>query len=193
MRVLVLFAHPVETSFNAALHRLIVDRLAARGHEVDDCDLYAEGFDPVMSRDGRMRYHTVGANIVGLEEHARRLAAAEALVLCFPVWNYGFPAILKGYFDRLFVPGVSFDLDGGAITPRLGHIRKMMAVTSYGGSRLRAVVMGDPPRRIVMRWLRANIRLGGPAHYLAHYSMNTATDTSRTRFMAKVAARLEAF
>lgn len=193
MRVLVVYAHPVETSFNAALHRTILDRLAAAGHEVDDCDLYAEGFDPVMSREARLRYHTVGANVAGIEDHVRRIEAAEALVLCFPVWNYGFPAILKGYFDRLFVPGVSFDLDGATITPKLGHIRKLLTVTSYGGSRLRAVVMGDPPRRLVMRWLRACIRFGAPAHYLAHYGMNASTDESRGRFLRKVAARLDAF
>ncbi len=39
MRVLVLFAHPVETSFGAALHAAVVEELRAAGHEVDDCDL----------------------------------------------------------------------------------------------------------------------------------------------------------
>jgi len=53
MRALVLFAHPVETSFNAALHRTTVAALTEAGYEVDDCDLYAEGFDPVMSRQER--------------------------------------------------------------------------------------------------------------------------------------------
>ena len=54
MRVLVLYAHPVETSFNAALHRLIVERLTAAGHSVDDCDLYAEDFDPRLTRAERL-------------------------------------------------------------------------------------------------------------------------------------------
>ncbi len=57
MNVLVLYAHPVETSFNAALHRPIVERLTAAGHEVDDCDLYAEDFDPRLTRDERLGYH----------------------------------------------------------------------------------------------------------------------------------------
>ncbi|TIL68981.1 MAG: flavodoxin family protein, partial [Mesorhizobium sp.] len=46
MNILVLYAHPVETSFNAGLHKVIVERLMAAGHAVDDCDLYAEAFDP---------------------------------------------------------------------------------------------------------------------------------------------------
>ncbi len=57
MRVLVLFAHPVETSYQAALHRTVVTALGESGHEVDDCDLYAEGFDPVLSRAERLDYH----------------------------------------------------------------------------------------------------------------------------------------
>ena len=60
MRIFVLFAHPVETSFNAAIHAKLVATLRSRGHEVDDCDLNAEGFDPVMSRQDRIEYHTVG-------------------------------------------------------------------------------------------------------------------------------------
>jgi len=55
MRVMVLFAHPVETSFGAALHRAVVSNLQAAGHEVDDCDLYAENFNPVLSREGGMQ------------------------------------------------------------------------------------------------------------------------------------------
>ena len=47
---------------------------------------------------------------------------AEALVLSFPVWNYGYPAILKGFFDRVFLPGVSFELVNGKVQPILHNI-----------------------------------------------------------------------
>jgi putative NADPH-quinone reductase len=56
LRVQALFAHPVETSFAAALHTKVVEVLQVKGHEVDDCDLYAEGFDPAMSRQDRIEY-----------------------------------------------------------------------------------------------------------------------------------------
>jgi len=57
LKVHVLFAHPVEDSFQAALHRTVVETLAASGHTVDDCDLYAEGFQPVLTRKERLEYH----------------------------------------------------------------------------------------------------------------------------------------
>lgn len=193
MKILVLHAHPVEESFNAALHRLIVERLTAGGHSVDDLDLYAEDFDPRLTRAERLAYHDERGPTDPVDPYVRRLLAAEGLVLCFPVWNYGFPAILKGFFDRVFLPGVSFRMIDGKATPNLHNIRKVVAVTSYGGSWFRAALMGNPPKRLVNRVLRLTVKPGAPVSFLAHYSMNLSTQESREKFMAKVAARMEAF
>ena len=62
MRVLVIYSHPVETSYSAAVHAQVVGSLRAAGHEVDDCDLYAEDFNPVLSRAERLGYHDVPSN-----------------------------------------------------------------------------------------------------------------------------------
>jgi putative NADPH-quinone reductase len=193
MNVLVLYAHPVETSFNSALHRVIVERLTAAGHAVDDCDLYAEDFDPRMSLAERCAYHDVPANVGNVRPYVERLLRAEALVLSFPVWNFGYPAVLKGFFDRVFLPGVSFKLVEGKVQPSLHNISKVAAVTTYGASRFRAMLMGDPPRKLVKRVLRSTVRPGASVSYLACYSMNLATDQTCERFMARVAARMEAF
>jgi putative NADPH-quinone reductase len=104
MRVLVLYAHPVEASFVAALRKRVVDTLRSRGHEVDDCDLNVAGFDPVLSRQDRIDYNNTVLNRMRVASYVDRLHAAESLVLVFPVWNEGFPAILKGLFDRVFLP-----------------------------------------------------------------------------------------
>ena len=66
MRVLVLYAHPVETSFGSAVHRTLVKTLRKGGHEVDDCDLNSEGFDPVMTRQERLDYHDLKHNRAGV-------------------------------------------------------------------------------------------------------------------------------
>jgi len=190
MRVLVLYAHPVETSFGAALHARLVSTLKGGGHQVDDCDLYAEGFDPVMSRQDRLDYHNTAVNRARVAPYVDRLLAAEALVLSFPVWNMGFPAILKGFIDRVFLPGVSFVLrDNGDYSPALRNIKRLGAVCTYGGGRWRTFLMGDPPRRVVMRAMRANIAPGGSCDYLAHYDMNHTTPERRAAFLKIVEAR----
>ncbi|GLS40265.1 NAD(P)H dehydrogenase (quinone) [Mesorhizobium tianshanense] len=193
MNILVLYAHPVETSFNAGLHRTIVERLTAAGHVVDDCDLYAENFDPRLTRAERLGYHDARGADDPAAPYVERLQKADALVLSFPVWNFGYPAILKGFFDRVFLPGVSFKLVNGKVQPSLHNIRKLAAVATYGGSRFRAMLMGDPPRKLVNRVLRATIKPGASVSYLAHYSMNLSTDETRKRFVAKVAASMDAF
>ena len=194
MRVMVLHAHPVEESFNHALYNAVIETLKANGHQVDPVDLYAEGFNPVMSRDGRLNYHHVPDNVTPeLKPYVDRLMAAEGLVIVHPVWNYGFPAILKGFFDRVFLPGVSFDLVNGKVRPTLHNIGKVAAVTSYGGSRFRAILMGDPPRKIINRMVRATVRPGSPVSYLAHYSMNLSTEQTRSAFQHKVKVAMDAF
>lgn len=193
MRILVVHAHPVAASFNASLFRLTVDRLAANGHQVDAIDLYQEGFDPVMSETERLNYHDLETNRKPVESHVERLLAAEALVLVYPVWNYGFPAILKGWFDRVFLPGVSFGLVDGKVRPTLHNIGRILVVTSYGGSRFRSWLMGDPPRKIANRMLRATVRPGAPVTYLAHYEMNLSTEQTRQSFMSRVERALDKF
>lgn len=193
MRVLVLYAHPVESSYHSALHMRAVQALANAGHEVDDCDLYAEGFDPCLTRQERLCYHDISANTAAVQAHVDRLKRAEGLVLVFPVWNFGFPAILKGFFDRVFVPGVSFRMNDGRAESCLTNIGKMACITTYGATRLRAFLAGDPPRKIVTRMLRATIRPGARVRYLATYDMNRATDRTRAAFLQRVDAELGRF
>ena len=194
MRVLVVYAHPVETSFVSGLHDAVVETLRAGGHEVDDCDLNAEGFDPVLSRQERIDYHDPALNQAGVADHVDRLLAAEGLILVHPVWNFGFPAIMKGYVDRVFLPGVAFDIDRkGNLAFKLRHIRRIAAVCTYGGDRWRSMLAGDPPRRFFKRALRVQVALNASCEYLAHYDMNHTTPVRRAAFLAKVRKRFAAW
>ncbi|WP_299608095.1 NAD(P)H-dependent oxidoreductase [uncultured Tateyamaria sp.] len=189
---LVLAAHPVPDSFNAALHAHVVEALQGRGWTVDDCDLYAEGFNPVMSEADRRGYHHVPDNTVLVQSYVDRLRAADALIMVFPVWNFGYPAMLKGFLDRVFLPGVSFKLDDGKVVPNLTRIRRLAAVTTYGGSRVRAMMCGDPPRKCVTRavWHVCRPRT---TKYLALYDMNRASDAKRRHFLTHVGEQLRTF
>ena len=185
MKAMVLFAHPCPESFGAALHTQIVETLTERGWTVDDCDLNAEGFNPVLSEVERRGYHEEPANLAPVQDYVERVRAAEALILSFPVWNFGYPAILKGFFDRVFLPGVSFKLENGKVTPNLTHIKKLAAVTTYGGTRLRAIGVGDPPRKSVTRHLW-HVTRPAKMRYLALYDMNRASDAKRAAFLSTV-------
>ena len=98
MRYLVVYAHPVDDSFVAALHRCVVKTLREAGHTVDDCDLNAEGFQPVLSEAERRAYHDVRANRASVAKEIERLTRCEGLVFVYPTWWYGMPAILKEQF-----------------------------------------------------------------------------------------------
>ncbi len=187
MRVLVIYSHPVETSFNAALHGEVVERLRGAGHEVDDCDLYAEDFNPVMSRGERLGYHLIPQNQAPVQRYVDRVMWAEAIVFCFPTWCFGMPAMLKGFFDRVFMPGVAFDMsDPAHVKPALTHLRFVAAVTTYGRPRWTAFLMGDPPRKAITRYMRALTGGQAKVRYLAQYHMNVATRDLLDRFKGRV-------
>ncbi|MEL6209561.1 MAG: NAD(P)H-dependent oxidoreductase [Pseudomonadota bacterium] len=189
-QALVLFAHPCGESFSAALHTRVVESLTARGWDVDDCDLNAEGFSPVLTEAERRGYHDTATNQTPVQRYVDRVRAAQALVLVFPVWNYGYPAILKGFFDRVFLPGVSFRLEDGRVQPNLTHVERLIAVTTYGGTRWRATLAGDPPRRCVTRHLW-HVTRPKTMRYLALYDMNRADADRRARFLARVGQEME--
>ena len=193
MRVLVVFAHPLETSFGAALHAKVVETLRGRGHAVDDCNLNAEGFDPVMTRQDRIDYHDLAVNRRRVAPYVDRLLAADALVFSFPVWNMGFPAILKGFVDKVFLPGVAFSLKEGTYMPCLHNVRRLAAVCTYGGSRWWTVLMGDPPRRFLKRSMRINCAPGARCDYLALYDMDHTKLERRIAFLKRVEAKFSAW
>jgi putative NADPH-quinone reductase len=192
MRVLILYANPVDTSFGSAIHGHVIDALRSSGHSIDDCDLYGESFDPVLTKDERLDYHNPPQNRLRVAAYADRLLAAEALVLIFPVWNEGFPAILKGFFDRVFLPGVSFALaNDGSLAPNLRNLTKLAAACTYGADRLSTFLLGDPPRRVVKRLLRAMPGHSVQCDYVALYDMNHSTPERRAAFLEKVKRNFE--
>ncbi|HWU17612.1 MAG TPA: NAD(P)H-dependent oxidoreductase [Devosia sp.] len=196
MRVHVIHAHPVETSFNRALFDAVVAELTDNGHEVDALNLYDERFDAVLSREERLNYHEVPSNLTpAVKPYVDRLRAADAIVFVHPVWNYGYPAILKGYFDRIFLPGVAFVIEGGGdrgkLEPNLKNIKKAAFVTTYGGNRFRTMIMGDPPRRIARRWGWATFRT--LPKYLALYDMNNCTPEQLNGFIQTVRSEIGKF
>ena len=195
MRVLVIYCHPVAESFAAAAHQTVLQALAEAGHEVTDVDLYAENFDPVMSRQERLDYLNTARNERLVKRYDDQLATAEAIVLVYPAWWYGMPAMLKGYFDRVWLPGVAFDVtpDGKVNTERLQRIRHIMVVTTYGGSWwLVRAALGDPARKLIGRAVRALCARNCRVTWCVHYNMDRAKPAQLSRFLRRIRAAARA-
>jgi putative NADPH-quinone reductase len=186
LRALIIHAHPSPESFSAALAREAAAALAQRGYEVELCDLYAENFDPVLPLATFRHYLDATANRTGVERHAERLKAAQAVVFVFPVWHDGPPAILKGYFDRVFVRGVAFELVDGVFYPALHNITRLGAVALYGADRERTRKVGDLPRRFFRHNLGALVAPEARRDYVAGYEMDRADADARQKLLAKV-------
>jgi putative NADPH-quinone reductase len=182
MRVLYVYCHPLNDSFHAAILKEALAGLKEAGHTTDLLDLYAEGFDPVLTAERRRDYHDPVRNRANSQAHVDRLMAANALVVQFPTWSFGPPAMLKGWFDRMFGPGIALDLsDPGQAKP------------TYGRPRWQAIAMADPPRKIIKRYLPWFSGSNARVRYHALYHMNTATPGKRSGFLAKVRREMERF
>ncbi|MCM1969150.1 NAD(P)H oxidoreductase [Streptomyces sp. G1] len=108
---LVVLAHPRGDSLTAQLARRAVARLEADGHTVDVLDLHAEGFDPRMGTEDEPDWSDPDKEYSAeTRAHMDRIAAAEILVVVFPLWWFGLPAILKGWIDRVWNNGFAYGL-----------------------------------------------------------------------------------
>jgi putative NADPH-quinone reductase len=192
MRILLVLAHPLEDSFAAAVADTARKALQAGGHEVDWLDLYRVDFDPRLSPAERRGYFTEPYEVSGLCDMTSRLKAAEGLVLVFPQWWFNFPAILKGFFDRVLAPGIAFrpDPSGGRIVPQLTNIRHFWALTTTGSPWwVVHLYMGNPVRRLLKRGI-ANFC--SSFRMLTLHDMDRATDAKREAHLARVSKAVAA-
>ncbi|MFW2333363.1 NAD(P)H-dependent oxidoreductase [Ilumatobacter sp.] len=189
MNALVVIAHPCSDSFCHAAARRAVDGLQAAGHDVDIIDLYGERFRAAMSCEERIAYHTdVPILDPQVGDHAARLQRAAIVVFVYPTWWSGLPAILKGWLERVMVPGVGFTFDesSGKVRPGLGHVRRLVGISTYGSPRTAVRLVNDNGRRILTRALRMSCGFRARTTWLALYGMDTSTPADRTAFLARV-------
>ncbi|MEV4201180.1 NAD(P)H oxidoreductase [Micromonospora globbae] len=119
---LLVVAHPRGDSLTAQVAGRARVGLEAEGFSVDLLDLHVEGFDPRMTvadePDWADREKVYSAEV---RAHMRRVDAADLIVVVFPVWWYGLPAILKGWVDRVWNYGFAY----GRSSPRLAEKRML--------------------------------------------------------------------
>ncbi len=108
MNVLAVFSHPRRDSFSGAVLDSFAAGLRARGHRVEVADLYRESFDPRLGLADLAQFddRPMPADILGEQARVER---AEALAMVFPVWWWSFPAMLKGWIDRVWSSGWAYE------------------------------------------------------------------------------------
>ena len=191
MRTLVVHCHPDPESFTAAMRDRAVAALRRRGHEVRVTDLYADEFDPVLSAEERARHLEPGAD-PAVAGHAADLQWCEQLVLVYPTWWSGQPAMLKGWIDRVWVKDVAFDLppQSSRVRRRLHNVRRIVAITTHGSSKLVNALEGETGKRTVTRTLRAVCHPLARTTWIAMYGVDTSNDEARRAFLDRIERRL---
>jgi NAD(P)H dehydrogenase (quinone) len=194
MNCLLVTAHPLASSLCYSLANTAYQTLKAAGHDVTAEDLYAQGFSPALSAAERACYYETIHDASAVQAQAQRLCDAEGLVLCFPTWWFGFPAILKGWFDRVWVPGVAYDhaSDLGAIKPRLPKLKHVLVITSLGSPWwVDTFVMRQPVKRILKTAILGTCAPQAQFEMLSIYSSEKLAPEKVAVFQKKISNRLE--
>jgi len=194
MRALVVYCHPRGESFTAAVRDVVLAKLADAGAEVRLRDLYAEGFQPVLTAGEHEGYLDTPKNREPVERDCRDLEWCDTLIFVYPTWWYGLPAMLKGWLDRVFLPDLAFlmpDAKDKTIRRGLDHITRMGVFTTCGASFWLTTLVGAPGRRTLMTGVGLLLKPGARKVFAAHYLMDSSTPDSRAAHLRKVAERMD--
>ena len=131
MNVLILIDHPWEGSFNYVIMETFIDALHEKGHQIDLVDLNQDQFDPVFSTD-ELAVYAEGISLdPQVKDYQSRLASSDHLVMIFPIWWNVMPARMKGWMDKVLLPGFAFS-KGQFPEPMLDHIQGATVLTTTG-------------------------------------------------------------
>lgn len=196
MRVLVVSAHPSGGSYVAAVRERVLDAVVEAGHLVRHRDLCAEGFDPVFTEFERVHHVGDPAEKLGrfpeLSGHVEDLRWCEAMVLVYPTWWSGQPAVLKGWFDRVLMNGVAWELPEGAarLRPMLSNVRRLVVVTTHGSGKFTNMLEGEAGKRTAFRSVRLMFSSRTRCRWIAMYGLDRSDERARSRFLSRVGLRV---
>ena len=193
MKCLVVVAHPVTDSLCHSLARSAIQALAEAGHEVQVDHLYQTGFSPSLSVSERQSYYHPPFDSSAVQSQVSDLLSAEALVLVFPTWWFGFPAILKGWFDRVWAPGIAYDhaTDLGLIKPRLHNLRRTLAITSLGSPWwVDRLLLWQPVKRVLKTAILGTCAPACRFEMLSFYKAERLSPNKVEAFCSRIEKRL---
>ena len=192
MNALVVYCHPVEGSFCSAMRDAAIRGLQHAGHNVSVIDLAAESFSPVMPAHELQTYIAMDEEVPApMQRHVRELRRAEILVFVYPTWWSGLPAQLKGWLERVMLPGVAFRLSPNQkVRPALTHMRHIVVISTFGSPWLYVKAVNDNGRRILTRALKLSTSLRTSTSSVGLYAMDKATSDDRSAFLARIEKKM---
>jgi NAD(P)H dehydrogenase (quinone) len=190
----VVIAHPCSDSYTHALAERVTAGLRAAQHEVHMLDLCALGFVPAMSDAERVAYHSDEPILDPMvAAHAAIVKHVDTLVFVYPTWWSGLPAVLKGWLERVMVPGVGFVFEDtsdpdkpGKVRPGLKNIRRIIGISTYGSPHSYVRLVNDNGRRTLTRALRMSCGLSTRVQWHGLYSIDSSTEQRRAEFAASI-------
>lgn len=192
MKCLLILAHPLPDSLNSTLAKTAAEALRAAGHELRIRDLYQEGFQPALTAAERQSFYGRFDSLT-IAAEAEELLWAEALVLVFPTWWFSMPAMIKGWFDRVWAPGIAYDNapDLGAIRPRLHGLRRTIAITTLGSPWwVDRLVLRQPVRKVLKRAILGFCAPRSKLEFLSFYGCEKLTESQVAAMKKRVASAM---
>ncbi|ADY55569.1 NAD(P)H dehydrogenase (quinone) [Syntrophobotulus glycolicus DSM 8271] len=129
----IIYAHPLKDSLNASILKAVGEKFNNKGLEYSVLDLYQDGFDPVFKPEEQTGYFTgEGTHDPLVKKYQESLAASSQLVFIFPIWWNEQPAIVKGFIERVCLPGFGFKYTEQGVAPLLTNIKEVTVLTTSG-------------------------------------------------------------
>ncbi|MDK9561147.1 NAD(P)H-dependent oxidoreductase [Gallibacterium anatis] len=132
MKHLIIYTHPNENSFNHAILEEVVQTSKEMGMDVVIRDLYQLKFNPILTWN-EFEQINKGNIPVDIKSEQQFIKEAELITLIYPLWWMGFPAILKGYIDRVFSHGFAYKTDDNGSRGLLND-KKMLQFVTFGNN-----------------------------------------------------------
>lgn len=207
-KILVVHCNPVPESFTAAIVKALSDSAASSGHEFRSISLYEHPDDPTkcyrpnMSCSEHKKYFLVLENPdydpmksvePEVKDHLDLVLWCDTIVFVYPTWWMSLPASLKGFFDRTFIPGVTWEIPSKSnpptmldMGPKLNNIKRIIGISTYGSGQTVVTLAGDGGRSLIGNTFRHSVSPNASVLWMGLYSIAKTTREQREAFLTKV-------
>ncbi|HHW36692.1 MAG TPA: flavodoxin family protein [Bacillales bacterium] len=189
--ITIVFAHPWKESYNAAIFRQIKNALNDKNQGYEIIDLYADGFNPIMSKQELTEFSKGKTMDPLVEKYQSILKKTDHLIFIFPVWWNDVPAMIKGFLDKVFIKNFAYEDTKTGIKGHLNNIKKATVINTgkapkwylqfLGGNAIKGVFINNTLKSIGIKkreWLYLGL-------------VNKTTTEKRNKFLNKVSQKVK--